>query len=325
MRRRAFIAALGAVAAWPLGARAQPSAGLPTIGVLGGSSAASEGGRVSAFVERLDKLGWVEGRTVAIEYRWAEGQGARLAEIAAEFIRRKVDLILATGTAPALAAKRATSAIPIVFAFAGDPLGTGLVASLTRPGRNVTGLSNQAADLAGKRVELLREMVPGLRRLAVLANTGYPAAVLERNEVEAAARTVGLEVVTFEVRQAEDVAPAIEALKGRAEALFLVGDPLLNSRRSEIGTLALAARLPTVHVQREYVDAGGLASYGANFPDLFRRAAEIVDKILRGASPADIPVEQPTKFELVINLKTAKALGLDVPPRLLALADEVIE
>jgi putative ABC transport system substrate-binding protein len=215
-----------------------------------------------------------------------------LAEIAAEFVRLKVDVILATGTAPALAAKQATSVIPTVFAFAGDPLGTGLVASLKRPGGNVTGQSNQGTDLVGKRIELLREIVPHLRRLAVLANAGYPAAMLEMEGVQTAARTLGLEVAAFEVRQSNET---------------------------------LAARLPTIYVHREYVDAGGLISYGANFPDLFRRAAEIVDKVLRGAKPADIPVEQPTKFELVINLTTAKALGLDVPPTVLARADEVIE
>jgi ABC-type uncharacterized transport system substrate-binding protein len=324
MRRREFIALVGGAAAWPLGARAQPGK-LPTIGVLGGATAVAESQRTAAFVQRLRELGWIEGRTVAIEYRWAEGRSARLVDIAAEFVRLRVDVILATGTAPALAAKQATSVIPTVFAFAGDPLGTGLVASLTRPGGNVTGLSNQGTDLVGKRIELLREIVPHLRRLAVLANAGYPAAMLEMEEVQAAARTLGLEVAAFEVRQANEIAPAFEALKSRAEALFLVGDPLMTSNRIRINTLALATRMPTIYVQREYVDAGGLVSYGANFPDLFRRAAEIVDKVLRGTKPADIPVEQPTKFELVINLTTAKALGLEVPPMLLARADEVLE
>jgi putative ABC transport system substrate-binding protein len=326
MRRREFITLLGgAAAAWPLAARAQQARKLPTIGVLGGATAAAEIQRTAALVQRLRELGWIEGRTVAIEYRWAEGRSVRLAEIAAEFVRLRVDVILATGTAPALAAKQATSVIPTVFAFAGDPLGTGLVASLTRPGGNVTGLSNQGTDLVGKRIELLREIVPHLRRLAVLANAGYPAAMLEMEEVQAAARTLGLEVAAFEVRQSNEIAPAFEALKSRAEALLLVGDPLMTSNRIRLNTLALATRLPTIYVQREYVDAGGLVSYGANFPDLFRRAAEIVDKVLRGTKPADIPVEQPTKFELVINLTTAKALGLEVPPMLLARADEVLE
>jgi putative tryptophan/tyrosine transport system substrate-binding protein len=327
LKRREFITLLGgAAAAWPLAARAQQQAGkLPTIGVLGGATPSAESQRVAALVQRLHELGWIEGRTVAIEYRWAEGRSARLAEIAADFVSLRVDVIFATGTAPALAAKQATSVIPIVFPFAGDPVGTGLVASLRRPGGNVTGLSNQATDLAGKRIELLREIVPHFRRLAVLANVGYPAAVLEMDEVQGAARTLGLEVFAFEVRETKDIAPSVEALKGQAEALFLVGDPLMTANRVRINTLALAARVPTIYVHREYVDAGGLISYGANFPDLFRRAAEVVDKILRGAKPRDIPVEQPTKFELVINLTTAKALGLEIPPMLLARADEVIQ
>ena len=202
-----------------------------------------------------------------------------------------------------LAAKQATSVIPIVFAVAADPVGTGLVASLARPGGNVTGLSIQATDLAGKRLELLREVVPGLRRLAIMANVGNPGAVLEMGEVQAAARTLGLEVATLEIRRAEDIAPAFEALKGRAEALYVCGDPLVNANRIRINTLALGARLPTMlRLFGSIVEAGGLMSYGPNFPDLFRRAADYVDKILRGAKPADIPVEQPTKFDLVINL-----------------------
>jgi putative tryptophan/tyrosine transport system substrate-binding protein len=324
MKRRDFITLVGTAAVWSRAARAQQSGRLPTIGFLGGATASAETQRTTAFVQRLRDLGWIEGRTVAIEYRWAEGRSTRLAEIAAEFVRLRVDVILATGTAPALVAKRATAVIPVVFAFAGDPLGTGLVASLTRPGGNITGLSNQAADLDGKRIELLREIVPHLRLLGVLANADYPAAVLEISEVQTAARTLGLDVVTSEIRGAKDIEPAFEALKNKADALFLVGDPLMSSNRIRINTLALATRLPTIYVQRD-VDAGGLISYGANFPGLFRRAAELVDKILHGAKPADIPVEQPTKFELVINLTTARALRLDIPPTLLATADEVIE
>ena len=315
----------GAAAAWPLAAWAQNSGKLPTIGVLGGATPLAESQRVAALVQRLGELGWIEGRTVAIEYRWAEGRSARLAEIAVEFVRLNVDVVLATGTAPAFAAKQATSAIPIVFAFAGDPVGTGLVASLARPGGNVTGMSNQATDLAAKRIELLREIVPRLRRLAVMANVAYPAAALEMGEVQAAASTLGVEVSAFDVRESKDLGPAFEALKSQAEALFLVGDPLMTANRTRITALALAAQVPTIYVHGEYVSAGGLISYGANFPDLFRRAAEVVDKILRGTKPADIPVEQPTKFDLVINLKTAKALGLDIPATLLARADEVIE
>jgi putative ABC transport system substrate-binding protein len=223
-----------------------------------------------------------------------------------------------------VAAKQATSVIPIVF-MAGDPVGTGLVASLARPGGNATGLSLQQTETAGKRLELLREVVPGLGRLAILANVGNPSAVLEMGEVQTAARTLGLEVITLEIRRGEDIVPAFEALKGRAEALYVVLDPLVNPHRIRINTLAMAARLPTVHGSREGVEAGGLMSYGTNFPDVFRLAADYVDKILRGAKPGDIPVEQPTKFDLVINLTTAKALGLTIPESFLLRASEVIE
>ena len=298
---------------------------LPTIGYLGGGGPTSQRAWVDAFVQRLRELGWIEGRTVAIEYRWGEGRPERYAEIAAEFVRLKVDVILAGGTEAAIAAKQATSVIPIVFPTAGDPVGSGLVASLARPGGNVTGLSNLGSDLAAKRLELLREVFPGLRRLAVMANADYSGGVTERDEIDAAARTLGLEVVPLPIRRAEDIASAFEGLKGRAEALYTTGDPLVNTHRLRINTFALAARLPTMFPQREYVEAAGLMSYGPNFPDLNRRAADYVDKILRGAKPADLPVEQPTKFDLVINLITAKALGLDVPPTLLARADEVIE
>ena len=228
-------------------------------------------------------------------------------------------------TPPTLASKQATAVIPIVFAASSDPVGTGLVASLAQPGGNVTGLSIQTTDLVGKRLEHLREVVPGLRRLAILANVGNPASVLEMGEARATARTLGLEVITSEIRRAEDIAPAFEAFKGRADALFLCADPLVNTNRTRINILAVGVRLPTMYGFREFVEAGGLMSYGPNVPDLFRRAAEFVDKILHGTKPADIPVEQPTKFDLVINLITAKALGLDVPQSLLARADEVIE
>jgi len=276
-------------------------------------------------VQRLRELGWIEGRTIAIDYRWAEGSRERAAEIAAEFVRLKVDVIVTSATVVVIAAKQATSVIPIVFAAASDPVGTGLVASLARPGGNVTGLSLQFTDLAGKRLELLRTVLPDLRRLAILANASSPATALEVAEVQAMARTFGLEVAAPEVRQTEDIAPAFEALKGRVEALYVVNDPLVDTNRVRINTLALAARLPTLHGDREHVAAGGLMSYGASFTDLFRRAGDLVDKILHGAKPADIPVEQSTKFDLVINLITAQALGLTIPPTLLARADEVIE
>jgi putative tryptophan/tyrosine transport system substrate-binding protein len=324
VKRREFITLLGgAAAAWPLVARAQEPVKLPTIGFLGTTTASAWQPWTVAFVQRLRELGWVEGRNVAIEYRWAEARSERFPEIAAEFVQFKVDVIVTGGNA-AVAVKQATSVVPIVFVL-GDPVGTGLVASLARPGGNVTGLTNQQPDLAGKRLEILREVVPSLHRLAILANVDYPFAVLEMAEVQAAGGTLRRDVANFEIRRAEDIAPAFEALKGRAEALYVVLDPLVTTHRIRINTLVLAARLPTMHTLREGVEAGGLMSYGANFPDLFRRAAEFVDKILRGAKPADLPVEQPTKFDLVINLTTAKALGLTVPPTLLARADEVIE
>jgi len=325
MRRREFIGVVGAAAAaWPLTARAQQAGKLPTIGFLGTVSASAWGPWTAAFLQRLRALDWIEGRTVAIEYRWAEGRTERYAEIAAEFVRLKVDIIVTSGGA-VLAARQATSVIPIVFAVANDPLGSGLVASLSRPGGNVTGLSAQQSDLVSKRLELLREVVPGFRQLAIMANVGYPAAVLEMDEVQGTARTFGFEVAKLEIRRPEDIAPAFEALKGRAEALYVCSDPFVNANRIRINTLALLAGLPTSYAHREYVDAGGLMSYGPNFADLFRRSAELVDKVLRGTKPADIPVEQPTNFDLVINLKTAKALGLEVPPTLLTRADEVIE
>ena len=326
MRRRQFISLLGGTTiAWPLAARAQQAGKLPTIGFLGSTTPLAMSQWVAAFVRRLRDLGWTEGRTVAIEYRWAEGSSLRAAEIAAEFVRLKVDVIVTYSTSPVLAAKQTTSVIPIVFAAANDPVGANLVASLARPGGNVTGLSVQQADVAGKKLELLREVVPGLRHLAIMANTGNPGVMLEMGEAQEAARTLGLEAITAEIRRAEDIAPGFDALKGRAEALYVCTDPLVVTNRARIHTLAMGARLPTIYNSREYVEAGGLMSYGPNFSDQWRRTAEIVDKILRGATPADLPVEQPTKFDLVINLTTAKALGLEVPPTLLARADEVIE
>jgi putative ABC transport system substrate-binding protein len=329
VKRREFITLLGGAAAvslasWPLAARAQQPAKLPTIGFLGTTSASAWSHYVAAFAQRLRELGWIESRTVAIEYRWAEGRSERLTEMAGEFVRLKVDVIVTAGSA-FLAVKQATSVIPIVFAIADDPVEAGFAASLARPGGNITGLSIQRGDTLGKRLELLREVLPGLRRLAILANVGDPNTAREIGEVEAAARTLGFEVAKLEIRRAEDIAPAFEALKGGADALYVCGDPLVNTNRVRINTLALAARLPTMHFVKVYVEAGGLMSYGPSFADLFRRSADYVDKILRGVKPGDIPIEQPTKFELVINLKTAKALGLTVPPMLLARADEVIE
>jgi putative ABC transport system substrate-binding protein len=322
--RRKFLATLGGAAvAWPLAAWAQQSA-MPVIGFLGGPTASASGPWVAAFAQRLRELGWIEGRTVAIEVRWAEGRSERFAEIAAEFVRLKVDVIVTAGP-PVFAAKQATSVIPIVFATMADPLGSGLVASLARPGGNLTGLSLTSPELAGKRLELLREAIPGLRQQAIMANADYPPAVRELDEIETAAHPLGIETIALKIRQAADVAPAFETLKGRAEALYVVGESLTAANQVRISSFALAARLPTMHPNRGRLEAGGLMSYGPNFASLYRRAGDFVDKILRGAKPADIPVEQPTKFDLVINLTTAKAIGLKIPEAFLLRADELIE
>jgi putative ABC transport system substrate-binding protein len=323
VQRRSFITLLGGLVSWPLAARAQQAPKLPTIGLLGPNSSSIDSPRVGAFVQRLRELGWIEGLNVAIEYRWAEGRVEHLAEFAAEFVRLKVDVILTSGTPPVIAATKATSVIPIVFAAVGDPVGVGLVASLARPGGNVTGSSLQAIDLAGKRLELLREVVPAY--LAIIANRDAASAIVEMREVQATARTLGLEVITSEIRHPEDIEPAIEALKGRAEGLYVCLDPLVTTNRKRITTLASGVRLPTMFNIREFVEAGGLMSYGPSFLALYRRAGDFVDKILRGAKPADIPVEQPTEFDLTLNLKTAEALGLTVPQSILARAAEVIE
>ena len=325
MRRREFITlGGGAAAVWPLIVHAQQAKKLPTIGFLGASSASAWAPWTAAFVQRLRELGRIEGRTVAIEYRWAEGRGERYTEIAAEFVRLKVDVIVTVGSA-VVAARQATSVIPIVFAVAVDPLGTGLVASLARPGGNITGLSIQATELAGKRIELLREALPGLRRLAIMANVGYPASVVEIAEVRAATRKLSLDLDTIEIRRAEDIAPAFEALKSGTQALYVCADALVNSNHPRINALALRARLPTIYPDRTFLQSGGLMSYGANNAELFRRAGDYVDKILRGTKPGDIPVEQPTKFDLIVNLAAAKTLGLTIPQSILLRADEIIE
>jgi putative ABC transport system substrate-binding protein len=326
VKRREFIALVGGAAVWPRAASAQQAAGkLPTIGYLGPTTPAVATQRTAAFVQRLRDLGWIDGRNIAIEYRWAEGSSARAAEFAAEFVRRKVDVIVTAGLLEIVAVKQATSAIPIVFQVASDPVGTGLVASLARPGGNVTGPSNQSAELAGKRLELLREVVPGIHAVATIADASSPDSGLEVSEIEAAARARGFEMTTPDIRRAADIVPAFETLKGRVQALYIVAGPLMNTNRARILTLATAARLPTIYNAREYVEAGGLMSYGPNFLELWRRSADFVDRILRGAKPADIPVEQPSKFDLVVNLTTAKALGLAIPESFLLRADEVIE
>jgi len=322
MKRREFIKLLmGVTSALPLPARAQQADKLPTIGFLG-SDPVGFSPWTAPFVARLRELGWIEGRTVSIEYRWSEGRTERYVEIAEEFVRLNVNVIVTVGSAvPSV--KQATTIIPIVFAVAIDPVASGLVASLAKPGGNVTGLSIQAADLASKRLEILREIVPSLRQLAVMANAGNAQPVLEAKETQAAARALGLEVVPLEIGRAEDIAPAIQALK--ADALYIAIDQLMVANRTRILTFAVSARLPVITSISDFVKDGALMSYGPSYPDLFRHSADFVDKILRGAKPGDIPVEQPTKFELVINLTTAKALDLKIPESFLVRADEVIE
>ena len=325
MRRREFLSlACGAAGARPFAALAQQPA-MPVIGFLGSATPSAWGDRVAAFSQRLRELGWIENRTVTIEYRWTEGRPESVTEFAAEFVRLKVNVIVTGGTPAIIAAKQATSVVPIVFVGAGDPVSTGLVATLARPESNLTGLSSQGPDTVGKRLELLRELVPHLRRLAILFNADNPASVLEMREVQAAARILDLQIAILEIRRAADINSGFEVLKAGADALYVPPDPLVVANRLRINTLALGARLPTMYSFRDYVEAAGLMAYGANIADLFRRSADYVDKILRGAKPADLPVEQPTKFDFIINLTTAKALGLTVPPMLLARANEVIE
>ena len=325
LKRRGFITLLGGAAVWPLAARAQQPAKLPTIGVLGTTSHSAWQPWITAFVERLRELGWIEGRTVAIEYRWAGGRPDRWAELAAELAGLKVDIVVTASDPAVRAAKQAMPATPIVFAIASDPVGRGLVSSLARPGGSVTGLANLVLDTVGKRLELLREIIPALDRVGVMANAGFPEALQEMEAFEPLAKAQGLDVTAVEIRRTEDIAPALEHLGSRAQALYVCPDPLMLVNRLRIVTLVLGLRLPTMYAYRDYVEAGGLISYGPNIAVNFRRAAEFVDKILRGAKPGDLPVEQPTKFDLVINLITAKALRLEIPPAVLARADEVIE
>jgi putative ABC transport system substrate-binding protein len=330
--RRQFITLLGgAAAAWPLLVNAQPSAKIPRIGLMVTGSLESPEARVQldAFRQGLRQLGYTEGRNIAIEYRGADARIERFPNLAAELVRLEVDLIFAANTPAALAARQATTTIPIVAAVMGDPVEDGLVASLAQPGGNVTGLTFLAPELTAKRMQLLKDALPNVSRVAAL---WHPGAYGERTmddmlkATEAAARTLGVHLQLIEVRAAEELERAFSTMmKERAEALFLFPSPMLFLARRRIVELAATHRLPSVSQAREFVELGGLIAYGANINDLFRRSTVYVDKILKGAKPADLPVEQPTRFELVINLKTAKALGLDVPLQLQQLADEVIE
>jgi len=326
MQRREFITLVAGAAAWPLVARAQQAAKIPRIGLLSPFAPADTAPWHQAFLRGLSDLGWVDGKNIAIEYRYSDGRNDRLPELIGDLVRLKVDIIVTAVTNDTLAAKNAAGGIPIVMAAAGDPVATGIVASLARPGGNITGLSQMNPELNGKRLELLKEIAPNISSLAVFLNPEDPISALGQNEIELPARKMKIEVHSFEVRNTLDLDKALqEATKARVDALAIMPNPVFVTNLKLIADFAIQNRVPSVFHLREYAKAGGLVSYGVDRADLFRRAATFVDKILKGANPADLPIEQPTKFELTINLKTAKALGLTVPPKLLLTADEVIE
>ena len=323
--RRKFLATLGGGAvAWPLAARAQSSSKVWRIGVLETTSMALNAPNFDAFRQSLRDLGYVERKNLIIEYRSAEGRGERFAELTADLLRLNVDVIVTRGTPAVLAAKKATTTTPIVMAAVGDPLR--VVSSLARPGGNITGLSGYTTDLEAKRAQLIKDFVPGAVRIAGLYNMGNPVAPPQWNRVQMAARKLGIELQLLDIRKTEDIAPAFDAATAqRVEAVVVGIDALTQENRTLIARLAADQRLPAIYVSREYIDAGGLIAYGPIYPDLYRRAAIYVDKILRGVSPSNLAVEQPTKFELIINLKAARAIGIQVPMTLLVRADEVIE
>jgi putative ABC transport system substrate-binding protein len=328
MKRREFLGVLGgAAAAWPLAARAQPQSGkMSRVGFLGNSTAAFEANLVEPFCDGLRALGYEEGRTIRIEYRWAEGNYARFPALVAELLAANVDALVTAGTPAALAIKQATTSVPVVMIAVGDPVGTGLVLSLARPGGNLTGLSSIAPDLEGKRLEILREVVPKLSHVAMFINSANPFHALSVRQAQAAAQALAIRLQLLDVRAAEDLDGAFAAiLKERPEALLILADRVFLHNRTRMMDFATRQRLPNVNAYRELIEAGGLMSFGPSYEDMHRRAAIYVDKILKGAKPGDLPVEQPTKFTLVLSLKAAKAIGLDVSPLLLARADEVIE
>ena len=325
MKRREFIALLGgAAAAWPLAARAQSK--IPRIGFMGNSTAALEANLVDAFREGLRELGYEEGRNIVIEYRWADGKYERFPALVAELIAAKVEVIVTAGTPAALAVKKATTTVPLVMVAVGDPVGTGLVPSLARPGGNLTGLSSVAPDLEGKRLELLREVVPALSHVAMFINSLNPFHVSSMRQARAAAQAMGIKLQLHDIRKSEDLDDAFAAIrKERPDALLILADRVFLHNRERMMDFTKEQRLPNVNAYKELVEVGGLMSYGPSYEDMHKRAAIYVDKILKGAKPADLPIEQPSKFTFIVNLKAAKALGVTVPSQLLGLADEVIE
>ncbi len=327
MDRRAFIGSLaGSLLAAPLTAEAQEAGKLVRIGILSTGSISSNLHLFKVFQGRLHELGYIDGQNVAFEFRAADGKNERLPALAAELIRLKVDVLLTTGTPAAVAAKQATSRVPIVTAIVADPVGAGLINNLARPGGNITGITDLDDELSGKRMALLKEVVPGLSRVAIMWKTGNPAHKTALREAEVAGRSLDLRLQLLDVRAPSEFQPAFTMMaRERAGALILMADSMFSVHRAQLVDTAARSRMPTMFWVRDFVEAGGLMSYGTVYPDLFLRAAVYVDKILKGGKPADLPVEQPTKFELVINLKIAKALGLTIPPSLLQRADQVIE
>jgi putative ABC transport system substrate-binding protein len=327
MRRRKFIALLGGVvAAWPFAARAQHGGKIPRVGFMGNSTAALEANLIGPFREGLRERGYEEGRNVEIVFRWAEGRYERFPDLIAELIAANVDIIVTAGTPATLAVKKATSTVPVVMAAIGDPVGTGIVPNLARPGGNITGLSAIAPDLEGKRLELLREVVPHLAHVAFFLNPANEFHTVSLRQALAAAQALNIKLQPREVRKSEDLDAAFAAIvKEKPDGLLILADRIFLHNRQRMMDFAIEHRLPSVNAYRELVEAGGLISYGPSYEEMHRRAADYVDRILKGARPGDLPVEQPTRFTLIVNLKAAKALGLEVPPTLVARADEVIE
>ncbi len=327
MKRREFIMLLaGAAAAWPLAARAQQAGKIPRVGFMGNSTAALEANLVGPFRDGLRELGYQEGRNIVIEYRWAEGNYERFPALVAELLAVPVDVIVTAGTPATLAVKKATSRVPLVMIAVGDPVGTGIVPTLARPGGNITGLSSIAPDLEGKRLELLREVIPKLSHVTLFLNPLNPFHAVSVRQAFAATQALGIRLQALEVRTSGELDGAFAAIvRSKPDALLILADRVFLHNRKRMMDFATEQRLPSVNAYREVVEAGGLMSYGPSYEDMHRRAADYVDKILKGAKPGDLPVEQPTKFTLILNLKAARALAIDVPPMLLARADEVIE